>query len=127
MKWPWVSRARLDLALHNMEEMRSLHRSDVAYYRGWVQTQDKQIGYWRDLYVEATKPKAPPVPPSIEAVDVDMPPAVVLAAMETISPVRDKAYDANWAYWEKNKARAEAHPDAFAEEIIQGAVYEVAT
>ena len=33
MSWPLVSRSRLDLALHNLEEMRALHKADVEYYR----------------------------------------------------------------------------------------------
>lgn len=53
-------------------------------------------------------------------VEVEGPPEVVLLAMRAISPTRDKTYDANWAFWERNKERAAAHPEAFAEEILAG-------
>lgn len=50
----------------------------------------------------------------------DLPPPVVLAAMQQISPVKDKTYEANYAYWEANKARCTLDPEAFAKEIISG-------
>lgn len=60
-----------------------------------------------------------PVTPSVDP-DVDVPPPAVLAAIQTISPTRDATYEANWRHWEKHKAHAAAHPDAFAQEIIDG-------
>lgn len=67
---------------------------------------------------------APEAIASVEMPEPEMPPALVLAAMQAISPTRDKAYEANWMYWELHKAQAEAHPEAFAEDIIHGAAYE---
>ena len=74
--------------------------------------------------------QAPPVmqPPTLTMgtnavvadLEPDMPPGVVLAAMKRISPTSDKAYEANWRYWEQNKEKAAEHPDAFAEEILAG-------
>lgn len=56
----------------------------------------------------------------VEIPEPDLPPAVVLAAMQQISPIKDKTYEANYAYWEKNKARCTLDPEAFAAEIIEG-------
>lgn len=58
--------------------------------------------------------------PLVEMPELDVPPDVVMAAMKRISPTKDKTYEANYAYWENNKERAKAHPDAFAEEIVSG-------
>lgn len=61
-----------------------------------------------------------PVVPALEPIEPDTPPDVVLEAMRTISPTKDKTYEANWAYWEQHKERAAQHPDAFADEILYG-------
>ena len=39
----FVSRSRLDLALHNLQEMRELHAADVAYYRKKLEDRDDTI------------------------------------------------------------------------------------
>jgi hypothetical protein len=62
---------------------------------------------------------------ALEVIDLpepDVPPDEVMAAMKQISPIKDKTYEANYAYWEANKERARLHPEAFAEEIISGGV-----
>ena len=59
-----------------------------------------------------------------EIVQPDMPPDVVLEAMRRVSPFRDKTFDANWAYWERNKQHAANNPEAFAQEILEGVQYE---
>ncbi len=61
---------------------------------------------------------------TVEIEAPDVPPDAVLAAMKRISPIKDPAYEANWAYWEANKEKARLHPDAFADEILTGAVYD---
>jgi hypothetical protein len=58
--------------------------------------------------------------PLVEMPEPDSPPDVVMAAMKQISPTKDRAYEANYAYWENNKERAKAYPAEFADEIIAG-------
>ncbi len=95
-----IAEARLDIALHNLEKMRDMYH---------------------ELALRLATP-AVPVPAVVEAIgDVEVPPDEVMAAMKAISPIRDKTYDANWAYWEANKEKARLHPVAFAAEIIDGA------
>lgn len=53
----------------------------------------------------------------------DLPPPEVLEAIQRISPVRDRTYEANWAHWEANKLRAAQDPKDFADEIMLGAVF----
>ena len=70
---------------------------------------------------------AKPTPEKVEMVPVtetDFPPPQVLAAMRRISPNRDRTFDANWAYWERNKEHAAKNPDAFALDILQGIEYD---
>lgn len=62
---------------------------------------------------------------SVEIPEPDVPPSVVMAAMKRISPMQDKTFEANYGYWEANKERAAEHPEAFADEILEGAVFEV--
>lgn len=100
-----VSDARYELMQHNLEMMRSMYDALLEKYHALASGQTIVT-----------------VPATVE--EPDTPPPAVLAAIQTISPVRDKTYDANWAYWGRNKARAAAHPDAFAEEIIAGVVFE---
>jgi len=64
-----------------------------------------------------------PLPPFVEMEEPDVPPDVVLAAMKQISPVPDKTYEANWQHWERNKEKAAAYPNEFAQEIIEGAAF----
>jgi hypothetical protein len=88
---------------------------------------------WRAMYLDLLEKyhalrlggaSAPlPLSPDVPMDEPDVPPDVVLAAMKAISPVPDKTYEANWQHWERNKAKAGAYPEAFAEEIIQGAVF----
>lgn len=84
----------------------------------WEQRYDRLQAAF--IAVQAPAATAPP----IEVPQPDVPPAVVLDAMRRISPIKDRAFDANWAYWERNKEHAAAHPDAFAEEILEGVQYE---
>lgn len=127
MRWPFVSRARLDLALHNLEEMRKrCHAAedyrDVADNRlAWL---CEKYDALLEKYHELAQPKVPEASAPVVIPEPRTPPRAVLAAIKAISPTRDKTYDANWAFWEANQERAELHPDAFAEEIMQGAVYE---
>lgn len=65
-------------------------------------------------------------PAVMEPVEVEVPPDEVMAAMRTISPTDDMTYQANFAYWAKNKERAKAFPKDFAREIIEGVVWEPA-
>lgn len=101
--------AHADLAQHNLAEMRKMY--------------DALMEKYHELRVMGDEAPAPATP-VIEIEQADQPPAEVLAAMQQISPVRDKTYEANWAHWERNKARAEAYPKEFAEEIIMGAVFD---
>jgi hypothetical protein len=98
------------MADHNLAEMRKQYHDLLDRYDSLAR-----------LMVNA--PVAPAyftTTPAVVEPMGDMPPQVVLDAMRTISPVRDKTYDANWAFWEANKERAKEHPDAFAEEILDG-------
>ena len=93
--------ARIEMLEHNICEMRKLHHDLL----------DRVLP--RDKAFAAAEP-----------VEVDMPPDEVMAAMKAISPTMDKTYEANWAFWERNKERAKLHPEAFADEIVRGAVWE---
>lgn len=62
--------------------------------------------------------------PEMAPVETDFPPPQVLAAMRRISPTRDRTFDANWAYWERNKEHAAKDPEAFALDILQGVEYD---
>lgn len=86
---------------------------------------------WRALYLDllekyhalriTTGANVPePAPLVVQMDEPDVPPSTVLAAMKTISPVPDKTYEANWQHWERNKARANQHPEEFADEILNG-------
>lgn len=94
---------RIDMALHNLAEMRKMYDALRAEYHELASRQP------------AVTPKSEPV-----EVEPDVPPSVVLDAMRQISPTDDNAFRANWAYWEKNKHTAKEHPDAFAAEILKG-------
>jgi hypothetical protein len=132
VRWPFVSRARYELLEHNAEKMRELNaersKADENYCMHWVNRHDALSAKYdalldrydslARLMVNAPLPLVHE-PVVVEPID-EMPPQVVLDAMRTISPVRDKTYDANWAFWEANKERAKEHPDAFAEEILDG-------
>lgn len=60
MNWPFVSRARLDLALHNLQEMRALHRADVQWYQARI---DDLTDKYHALRVAGGQPAtAMPVP-----------------------------------------------------------------
>ena len=78
-----------------------------------------------DLLLGQLTLKSAAIAPSVEIPEPDVPPDAVMAAMKSISPIRDKTFEANWRYWEANKERARLHPEAFAEEILQGASFEV--
>ena len=102
-----VLRAQLDLARHNLAEMRGMYDTLLAKYEA--------LAHGR---------LAQPIQP-VEAMEpIEYPPDEVMAAMKAISPVRDKTYEANWAYWEANKEKARLHPAAFAAEIAEGITYE---
>lgn len=60
MNWP-VSRARLDLALHNLQEMRALHQADVAYYRNRIDALTDQIIKLKAAGANFAEPSAPVV------------------------------------------------------------------
>lgn len=144
MKLPWVSRARYELLEHNYEqarvEVRRLQTAEAAAYRTGV---DGQVSaYQRGVEAERARHDAlldkyhalkllgatatEPAPALVPIDEADVPPDEVLLAMQQISPVRDKTYEANWQHWERNKERARLYPKEFAEEIIQGAVFEIA-
>lgn len=127
MRLPWVSRARyeekclsreawmreaaqrqerIDMAQHNLAEMRRMYDALLAKYHELASRQPHLV--------------TAPALSDVEMPEPDVPPSVVLAAMKQISPIEDATYRANWAYWEKNKERAAAHPDAFADEILKG-------
>ena len=63
-------------------------------------------------------------PEMVPVTETDFPPPQVLAAMRRISPNRDRTFDANWAYWERNKEHAAKNPEAFALDILQGIEYD---
>lgn len=48
VRWPWVSRGRLALVLHNLREMRALHRADVEYYRNLLASEREAHTKTRD-------------------------------------------------------------------------------
>lgn len=114
----FVSEARFRLLQHNMEQLVSQLRADLAQA-------DARYDALLEKYHELAKPKAAETS-AVVIPEPESPPPEVMAAIQAISPTRDKTYDANWAFWERNQARAKLHPDAFAEEIMQGAVYEPA-
>lgn len=130
MRWPWVARARLDLAIHNLAEMRaSLHvaeREASSWRAIYEQERDRHDRTLERCHELASRQPAlaPKAPDPITVEQPDFPPPQVLAAMRRISPVKDKAFDANWAYWERNKEHAAKHPDDFALEILQGVEYD---
>ena len=105
-----IAEAKLAMAEHNLAEMRSLYHELLERYHA--------------LAMRLT-PAVPTDPAQLTFPEPEGPPDEVLAAIQFISPTRDKTYEANWQYWERNKARAKEHPKAFADEIIKGGVYEV--
>ena len=120
--FPWVSRRAHDEAVAQL-------KAESASWEAWYHATEQHLANMMRHY-ESVLDKyhalrvqgasvAPPVPP-VEPVESDTPPDVVLQAMRTISPVKDKTYEANWAYWEQHKERAAQHPEAFAEEILYG-------
>lgn len=142
MKWPWVSRAAHERALREVDaawtklvdDRRKADNEFVATAQrhaseaiAFVRERDARYDALLDKYHALAMPKASP-PAPVEAIpeipEPDVPPDVVLAAMQQISPVPDKTYEANWAHWDRNKARAKMHPEAFAQEILEGAVFE---
>lgn len=134
MKRPWVSRALLDNVRAELQHERG-RVADAHERSGWfikelgnavarIDIQDARYDALLEKYhaLRVAGANAPePVPAPVVIPEPDQPPPAVLAAMQRISPVRDKTYEANWVFWELNKDRAAAHPDAFADEIIAGA------
>ena len=125
LKLPFVSRAAYDLAQRaatfaHEEAVAAVERANelkdaVAFERGRY---DALLDKYHALRMAGASPA--PVVPAMEPIEPDAPPDVVLEAMWTISPTKDKTYEANWLYWEQNKERAAQHPEAFAEEILYG-------
>lgn len=133
MKLPWVSRR----AFTELEEqyVRLLVKT------GKAETRETDADFWREAYegllirydallekyhalrVAGANPPEP-VTPVIAIPEPDIPPNAVMAAIKQISPTRDATYEANWKFWEQNKERAAEHPEAFADEILEGAVFE---
>ena len=126
MRWPWVSRAYHDRA---MDGVRNFHQglTDAADARCRemavrAEYAEKRFEKLFDAYhaLRVSGANAPVVTEPVVIEPPELPPPKVLGAIQFISPVRDKVYDANWAYWEANKERAAQHPDAFALEILNG-------
>ena len=143
MKWPFVSRARYAKATirginegikrvaaeEQADEWRQVAHKALAEAESWEaiygqerDRHDKTLERMHALRVQGANPPEP-VPPAIVMEEPDVPPDVVLAAMKQISPVPDKTYEANWQHWERNKEKAAAYPQEFADEIIEGAVF----
>lgn len=101
--------AHAEIQDHNLEKMREMYDALMVDFKA--------------MKLQGAVVIPPPEPVLVEQPDV--PPAVVLAAMHRISPLKDKAFEANWAYWERNKQTAAAHPEAFAEDILRGVEGEV--
>lgn len=59
----FVSRDRLNLALHNLQEMRELHRRDVDFYRNALSVKDRRIEALTERIVELRMAGADTVPP----------------------------------------------------------------
>ena len=76
-----------------------------------------------EKYHQLAMPKAQPVV-ELAPIETDFPPPEVLAAMRAISPIRDRTFDANWAYWERNKDHAAKNPEGFAQDILRGVEYD---
>ena len=123
MKIPWVSRRAHDEAVAQL-------KAESASWEAWYHATEQHLASVMRHYESVldkyhalrTAGANTPVPTvSAELIEPpDSPPDVVLAAMRTISPVKDKTYEANWAYWEQHKERAAQHPEAFADEILYG-------
>jgi len=136
MKLPFVSRARyLKASVRGINEgiKRVAAEEDAAEWRSVAAEADARYAAIDARYTDLLEKyhalrmqgaNAPePVPPVIAFPEPDVPPDVVLAAMKTISPVPDKTYEANWQHWERNKEKAAAYPNEFAQEIIEGAAF----
>jgi hypothetical protein len=129
VKWPWVSRVRFELLEHNFSEA----RVQLAAAKAERDRADAQLAWMSAQYcgllekyhaLRVMGDEAPAPTPAVAFDEPEQPPVEVLAAMQQISPQRDKTYEANWAHWERNKARAAQYPKEFAEEIIMGAVFD---
>lgn len=132
MRFPFVSRAKYDAermahfkAFHRARHFEKLHAEAKAH----GEQQQHNLASMRALYDElltkyhelaSRQPHVAPHAVDVEVPEPDVPPSVVLQAMKQISPVEDATYRANWAYWEKNKERAAAYPQDFADEILKG-------
>jgi len=126
MRWPFVSRRALEQAFTTHICARDQQDFRIADLKAAIAQRDADYATLLEKYhaLRMQGANAPePVPPVIAFPEPDVPPDVVLAAMKTISPVPDKTYEANWQHWERNKEKAAAYPNEFAQEIIEGAAF----
>lgn len=114
MKWPWVRREELD---------RVLAFQRAATVRA-VRAERRHASLLEKYHELASRSPAlaPAAPEPVDVPQPDVPPPAVLEAMQRISPIKDKAFEANWAFWEAHKEQAAQHPDAFAQDILNGVV-----
>lgn len=128
MTWPLVTRAFHEAVERQLNAIIVSAHADynrvVADYneleKAWSARHDALLEKYHALKLLGAT-AIPPAEP-IEFDEPDQPPDEVLAAMQAISPVRDKTYDANWLHWERNKDRAKQYPKEFADEILLGSV-----
>lgn len=124
MRWPWVSRTHHEAVERQYCQLVEQSRRDAD---SWRTMADWMRGAYSEIlakYHELTARSPALAPKEAEPVEVpqpDVPPAEVLAAIRQISPIKDKTFEANWAYWERHKAQAAQHPAAFADDILNGA------
>lgn len=125
MKWPWVSRAHHE-AVEIERRMSHLIAAAQRDADSWHAMADWMRGAYGELLTKyhelaARSPAlAPKEPEPVDVPQPDVPPPEVLAAIQQISPIKDKTFDANWAYWERHKEQAAKHPRAFADDILSG-------